>query len=102
MLWVLLAVLAAGPQTVIALGNDCHVWPNHRGDRALTACRSDDAMRLALVSRDGKTIQVHQVDGGVVQSAVPSGPAVWSPADTHVALEIGLDEEPGILLIDVS
>ncbi|HKR62133.1 MAG TPA: hypothetical protein VJZ00_00265 [Thermoanaerobaculia bacterium] len=59
-------------------------------------------MRLAFMAKDGTTIEVQRVDSDIAQSAVATGPAAWSPADTHVALEIGLDEEPGVLLIDVS
>jgi hypothetical protein len=84
----------------LPFAEDCVFFPNLRGDRVLIACRPADELLLTVYSADGRSTQVGAIDQAV-RGGVPTGPAAWSPSGDRVALEIGLDEEPGILLISL-
>jgi hypothetical protein len=95
-----LLVLAATTAWSMPLADDCLFAPNRTGTRLLVACRPDDTMLLTLVDATGKRVPVEVVDADIAEGGVPTGPAAWSPSGDLVALEIGLMEEPGVLLID--
>jgi hypothetical protein len=100
MLGTFLVLISIAPMATFPVGSDCGFWPNHKGDRVLIACESDDGLHLSLLTVGGARRPIASGDADVMRQAVASGPATWSPADSHVALEVGLDEEPGVLLID--
>lgn len=102
MLPLLLVISAAAALWTLPLDSNCHVWPNRRGDRALIACTSERGLQLAVLASDGTKVEVQRIDRDIAEMGVASGPAEWSPTGKQVALEIGLDKEPGVLLIDVS
>ena len=102
MLSLLLATAAAVPLWTLPLDGDCRVWPGPKGDRVLMACTSERGMQLAIHRSDGRTADVERLDREIAEVGVATGPAAWSPTGKEVALEIGLDEEPAILLIDAS
>jgi hypothetical protein len=78
----------------------CTLSASHKADRALLSCRTGDTVALSVVTADGRALSVEDVDG-VLRDAVPVESPQWSPSGRFVALEVGLDEEPGVLLIDV-
>ena len=63
-------------------------------------CRPDDVSSLVVHTADSAATRV-QSERDIAGGGVPTGPAAWSPSSDRVALEIRLDEEPGILLIDL-
>ena len=77
----------------------CTLSASHKGDRALISCRSGDGLKLSVTTADGQSLSVEDIDA-VLGDAVPTGSPEWSPSGRFVALEVGLDEEPGVLLID--
>ena len=79
----------------------CTVSASRNGDRALMSCRTGYGLTLSVIMADGRSIPVKDVDA-VLRDAVPTGCPEWSPSGRFVALEVGLDEEPGVLLIDAS
>lgn len=96
----ILLVLAATAAWSMPFADDCVFAPNRKGTRVLVACRPGDTMLLTLVDAAGKGVPVEVADAEIAEGGVPTGPAAWSPADDLVAIEIGLMEEPGVLLID--
>lgn len=94
-----LVLMTVIPMLTMPIDPDCSVWPNQKGDGLLMACGSSEGLQLCLITSDGRRTAVDNVDA---PDAVATGPVAWSPTDSYVAIEIGLDEEPGILLIDVS
>lgn len=84
-----------------ALDSGCTLSTGHNADRALMSCMTDGALTLSVRTADGRSFSVEDVDA-VLPDAVPAGAPEWSPSGRFVALEVGLDEEPGVLLIDVS
>lgn len=81
--------------------SNCTVSANRRGDRALLSCRTGDGLRLSVVTADGRSLPVGDVDA-VLHDAVPTESPEWSQSGRFVAFEVGLDEEPGVVLVDVS
>ena len=102
MLSFLLATAAVVPLWTLPVDSNCRVWPSPKGDRVLVACTSERGMQLAIRQSDGRTVDVERLDREIAQNGVATGPAAWSPTGEEVAIEIGLDEEPAILLIDAS
>lgn len=96
---MLLAILSAAALWSSPMANHCVFFPAPKGERVLLACRPGDAMQLAVVGLDGRRTEIADIEPDMVSGGVPTGPAAWSPTGDHVALEIGLDEEPGVLLI---
>lgn len=95
-----LLVLYASALLTLPLSNDCGFFPSLNGDCVLVACRPGDVLSLVVHTGDGAATRV-QIEADIARDGVPTGPASWSPSSDRVALEIGLDEEPGILLIDL-
>lgn len=95
-----LLVLCANALLTLPLSSDCVFSPSLSGDRVLVACRPADVLSVVVHTADGAETRV-QLEGDIAREGVPTGPAAWSPSNDRVALEIGLDEEPGILLIDL-
>lgn len=79
----------------------CTLSASHNGKTVLTSCRSQEALALTLVTSDGRSLPVEDVDA-VMRDAVPTASPLWSPSDEFVVMEVALDEEPGVLLIEVS
>jgi hypothetical protein len=79
----------------------CTLSASYKGDRALMSCKSEDGLTLSVTTADGRSLSVDDIDA-VLRDAVPTGLPEWSPSGRFVALEVGLDEEPGVLLIDAS
>jgi hypothetical protein len=84
------------------LPEGCVHFPSAKGGRVLQACRPGDELQLTVLESDGRSTSINRIEADMVSGGVPTGPAAWSPSGDRVALEIGLDEEPGILLIDLT
>jgi hypothetical protein len=80
--------------------NDCRL-SSGRSNSVLMACRSEDGLHLWVVSADGRRTRVEDVDR-VLPDAVPVGTFASSPSGEFAALEVALDEESGVLLVDMS
>lgn len=95
----LVPLLSAAAILSVPLSDDCGFFPSPSGDRVLLACRPSGELRLTVTTAGGQTTTIDDVETDMARHAVPTGPAAWSPYGDAVALEIGLDEEPGVLLI---
>jgi hypothetical protein len=97
---LLLSGLARNSLWSKPVDSGCTVSTNRTGDRALVSCRTEDALSLSVATSDGRLLPVEDIDA-VLGDAMPTGSPEWSLSGRFVALEVALDEEPGVLLIEV-
>lgn len=91
---VVLTILWSKP-----VDSGCTLSASPKGDRTLVTCSSGGTLTLLLMTADGRALPVEDLDA-VLHNAVPTGSPEWSPSGRSIALEVGLDEEPGVLMIE--
>lgn len=83
------------------VGPDCATSASGREPLVLMLCNSEDGLQMSIVRSGGRTTPVRDVDAVLRNAFVTRAPA-WAPSGRFVAVEVALDEEPGVLLVDVA
>lgn len=80
--------------------DNCRVWPDHHGSRAVLTCSEREGFSVAVFNA-GMIVTPQGVSNAVYHDIVALNAVEWAPSDEFASVTVTFEDEPGVLLVDL-
>jgi hypothetical protein len=98
MFLILTLLVSFSPTWSVSFNDECVMSPSTSGD-VLIVCQEADGLSLTVVTKEGEKYGLEPESPAYLEGMRSAVVPVWSPSGKRIAFQVGLDEEPEVLIV---